>query len=155
MDNSLQVFEFEGMKTRVADIGGDPWWVAKDVCGALNIGAEQIRRLDDDEKGLRFTQTPGGIQEMAVISESGLYALIVRSNKPEAKKFRRWITSEVLPAIRKHGAYMTPQKIEEILINPDTVINLAQALKKEQAKARELAAKTEAERPKVLFADSV
>jgi prophage antirepressor-like protein len=109
MENGLKVFEFESRQVRVVDVDGEPWWVAKDVCDVLELGTEQIRRLDDDEKGLRKMQTLGGIQSLSVISESGLYALIVRSNKPEAKRFRKWVTSEVLPSIRKTGVYVSPR----------------------------------------------
>lgn len=84
-----------------------PWFVAADVCAALDLTTEQTRRLDDDEKGLHSTQTPSGVQQMTVISESGLYSLILGSRKPEAKPFKRWVTSEVLPQIRKTGAYTT------------------------------------------------
>ena len=84
---------------------GEPWFVAADVCAALDLTTEQTRRLDDDEKGLHSTQTPGGAQQMTIINESGLYSLIMGSRKPEAKKFKKWVTSEVLPAIRKTGGY--------------------------------------------------
>lgn len=155
MSDTLQVFNFEKRDVRVVMKDDEPWFVAKDACGVLGIGTEQIRRLDEDEKGLHKTQTPGGVQEMSIINESGLYALIVRSNKPEANHFRKWVTSEVLPTIRKHGAYMTPAKLEEALLNPDTLIRLAQTLKEEQEKRAVLEAQAEADRPKVLFADSV
>lgn len=88
--------------------------------------------------GIQY-RPPGGVQETWVINESGLYNVILRSDKPEAKPFRKWVTSEVLPSIRKHGAYMTPQKIEEALLNPDTIISLAQQLKEEKAKTAKLA----------------
>ena len=84
---------------------GEPWFVAADVCAALDLTTEQTRRLDDDEKGLHSTQTPSGVQQMIIINESGLYSLILGSRKPEAKPFKRWVTSEVLPAIRKTGGY--------------------------------------------------
>ncbi|SDE20579.1 BRO-N domain-containing protein, partial [Desulfuromonas thiophila] len=84
---------------------GSIWFVAKDACEILEMGTEQIRRLDDDEKGLRKVPTPGGKQSLAVINESGLYTLVLRSNKPQAKPFRKWITAEVLPTIRKTGSY--------------------------------------------------
>ena len=106
----LQVFDFNEHAVRIITQDGEPWWVAKDVCDILELDTENIRRLDDDEKGLNKIQTPGGTQNMNVISESGLYTLIIRSNKPEAKKFRRWITHEVLPSIRKTGSYNTARK---------------------------------------------
>lgn len=155
--NDLQVFDFEQKSVRVVMKGSEPWWVAKDVADILEFrdAANAIRLLDEDEKGTQKVSTPGGEQEMSVINESGLYTLIMRSNKPEAKRFRKWVTSEVLPTIRKHGVYMTPQKIEEALTNPDFIIRLAQELKTEREKRTALEAQTEADRPKVLFADSV
>jgi phage antirepressor YoqD-like protein len=95
------------------------------------------------------------MQEMQTLSEQGVYFYLARSDMPAALPFQRKIAGEILPSIRKYGIYMTPQKIEEVLYNPDTIINLAQALKKEQTKARELEARIEENRPKVLFADSV
>ncbi|WP_462370137.1 BRO-N domain-containing protein [Oxalobacter formigenes] len=102
---SVVPFTFENFSVRAINRNGDIWFVAADVCAAIDIGTEQIRRLDDDEKGLHLTQTPGGKQEMSIINESGLYALILRSRKAEAKRFRKWVTSEVLPSIRKTGSY--------------------------------------------------
>jgi anti-repressor protein len=92
---------------------------------------------------------------MTVVNESGLYNVILRSDKPEAKPFRKWVTSKVLPSIRKHGAYMTPQKIEEVLLNPDTIIKLATELKAEQEKRVALESKVEQDKPLVAFANSV
>lgn len=110
-------------------------FVAKDVCECLELDlASGARGLDDDEKGLHTVQTPGGQQEMSIVSEAGLYSLILRSRKPEAKTFKRWITHEVLPAIRKHGGYLTPGKLEEALTDPDTIIRLATNLKAEREK---------------------
>lgn len=109
MDNSLQVFSYKERQVRTVTIEGEPWFIAQDVCGILEIGTEQIRRLDDDEKGLHKTQTPGGLQDMAVINEAGLYTLMMRSNKDEAKPFRKWVTHDVLPSIRKTGSYTARQ----------------------------------------------
>lgn len=119
MRNALQVFNFEQKDIRVVMKDGEPWWVAKDVCDVLRIGnpTEALRPLDDDEKStLRISEGDGGHggPERNIISESGLYTLVMRSNKPEARRFRKWVTSEVLPTIRKHGAYMTPAKLEEV-----------------------------------------
>lgn len=107
MENQLQVFANDDLNAsiRVIEIEGEPWFVAADVCKCLDINTEQIRRLDDDEKGLRSIHTPGGSQNMSIISEPGLYNLIMGSRKPEAKQFKRWVTHEVLPAIRKTGHY--------------------------------------------------
>lgn len=107
--NQLAAFDFESHNVRVVmDDNSEPWFVAADVCSAMTISTEQTRRLDDDEKGLRTVQTPGGQQEMVAINESGLYSLILTSRKPEAKRFKRWVTHDVLPSIRKTGAYAAP-----------------------------------------------
>lgn len=102
---AITPFIFERATIRTIQIDGQPWFVAADVCTALTVATEQTRRLDDDEKGLRTVQTPGGPQEMLIINESGLYSLILTSRKPSAKRFKRWVTGEVLPTIRKTGAY--------------------------------------------------
>lgn len=102
-------FQYESNEVRVIkDDEGNPWWVANDVCDVLGFKNPRqaiATHIEEDEKGVQKMDTMGGIQEMVIISESGLYALIVRSNKPEAKKFRKWVTSEVLPSIRKTGSY--------------------------------------------------
>jgi prophage antirepressor-like protein len=96
--------------TVLTDEDGAPWWFADEVCAALGLSHLQaLSRLDDDEKGIRITDTPGGPQRKATINESGLYSLILRSRKPEAKRFKRWVTHEVLPQIRKTGAYTAPE----------------------------------------------
>ena len=109
--NDIQVFDFEDNAVRVVDIDGEPWFVAADVARVLDIQniRQNLNDLDDDEKGVYNTYTPGGTQEMRVINESGLYNLIFRSRKPEAKKFRKWVTAEVLPSIRKTGMYVAPE----------------------------------------------
>lgn len=106
--NNLTVFQnpnFGQIRTITRD--GEPWFVAADVCRALEIDRTQTRRLDEDEKGVYLTQTPGGQQELTIINEPGLYTLVLGSRKPEAKAFKRWITHEVIPAIRKTGQYST------------------------------------------------
>ncbi|MBL8445658.1 MAG: Bro-N domain-containing protein [Zoogloeaceae bacterium] len=101
------VFNFISQTLRVILRNGEPWFVAADVCAALTIGnnRDATARLDDDERGVGIIDTPSGQQEMTIINESGLYSLILTSRKPEAKKFKKWVTSEVLPAIRKTGSY--------------------------------------------------
>jgi len=107
--NELQkVFEYQDKQIRTVVKDDEPWFVAKDVCDALEIDSTQTRRLDEDEKGLCLIQTPGGPQEMLVVNEPGLYSLILGSRKPEAKQFKRWVTHEVLPSIRKTGQYVVP-----------------------------------------------
>ncbi|MNW49467.1 Phage antirepressor protein KilAC domain protein [compost metagenome] len=153
--NQLQVFNFSGHEVRVVVKDGQPWWVAKDVCSALGIDSSQTRRLDEDEKGLCSIQTLGGIQEMLCVNEPGLYELVGGSKKPEAKPFKRWINHDVLPSIRKHGAYLTPAKIEEVLLNPDTIIQLATQIKQEQETNRLLQSQIERDKPKVIFAEAL
>jgi len=101
-------FEFEGAAVRVMKIDGEPWFVAMDVCAVLGISAyrDALSRLDEDERGSVMLDTLGGAQAVAAINESGLYSLVLRSRKPEAKRFKKWVTGTVLPAIRKDGAYV-------------------------------------------------
>lgn len=164
MNQLSQIFMYQGNQVRTSVINEEPWFVAKDVCDVLEIGnpSQTLSRLDEDERGLISNDTLGGKQEMAAVNEPGLYSLILGSRKKEAKAFKRWITHEVLPSIRKHGAYMTPQTLEDALLNPDALITVLTKLKEEQAeKERERQARIAAEakiladRPKVLFADSL
>ena len=107
-------FEFESHALRVnLDAAGQPWFVAADVCAALELPEthKAIARLDDDEKGRNSIPTPGGQQEMSVVNESGLYNLVLGSRKSEAKRFKRWITHEVLPSIRKTGSYVSTTSV--------------------------------------------
>lgn len=104
-------FDFGSHRVRVVMMDGDPWFVAADVCGALahTNPTMAVAGLDQDERGLSIVETPSGQQQMVTVNEPGLYSLILRSRKPEAKAFKRWITHEVLPAIRKTGAYALEQ----------------------------------------------
>lgn len=108
--NEMQVFNYGEQEVRTVLIDDDPWWVLADVCGVLNLKQPHrvASRLDEDEKGRTQMTTPGGSQDMTVINESGLYSVILRSDKQEAKAFKRWVTHEVLPAIRKSGKYVVP-----------------------------------------------
>lgn len=124
---SMQGFVFADQTIRVEMINGEPWFVAKDVCDILGIknSRHALILLDADEKGVILTDTPGGKQGMATVNESGLYSLIMNSRKPEAKAFRKWVTSEVLPAIRKDGGYMIakPEETpEELALRAITVL---------------------------------
>lgn len=100
-------FRFESHEVRTILINDQPWFVGSDVARALayRMASDMTRTLDDDETGTQIVRTPSGEQEMTVINESGLYSAILRSRKPEAKRFKKWVTAEVLPAIRKHGHY--------------------------------------------------
>jgi anti-repressor protein len=165
MENSLRIFSFEDKSGRFVMLDGEPWFVAKDVAKALGYGEDssvsilfkcvpaewvQVNPISVNLKDGRVQ-----VRDMLCLSEQGLYFFLARSDKPKALPFQKKVAGEILPSIRKHGAYITPQKIEEILTNPDTIISLAEALKREQAKRRELTAKAEENYPKVLFADSV
>ena len=145
----LQNFSFGSLELRVVQISGDPWFMAKDVCDVLNHSDTSMatKSLDEDEKLVQTLFVSGQNRPVTLINESGLYSLVLRSNKPEAKVFKKWVTSEVLPAIRKHGGYLTPEKTSELIANPDLIIELAQNLKAEREKrkqAEELAERNEA-----------
>lgn len=152
--NMLKVFEkAEFGRVRVVECEGEPWFVAKDVCECLELTdvSKTISLLDDDEKGTNSIRTPGGEQQMLVVSEPGLYSLILRSRKPEAKAFKRWIIHEVVPSIRKRGLYATEAVMDRILDDPDFGISLLQQYKfeREQRKLveaqRDEAVRTKAE----------
>ncbi len=171
-NTALQVLNFEQQSVRIVMKEGNPWWVAKDVCdlfGETNRN-RAMQALDEDEKGYTQMNTPGGMQRVAIVDESGLYSLLlvmqpskargvsaeyITQREVKLKSFRRWVTHEVLPSIRKHGAYLTPQKIEEIILNPDTVIQLAQTLKAEQEKVKALEAQAAEDAPRVLLAKAI
>lgn len=152
--NELQLFQFEDNQIRTVSSNGIIWFAAVDVTDALGIKnpSDAIKPLDEDER-TRFNLGRQGSANF--ISEPGLYKLIGASRKPAAKRFNRWVTHEVLPSIRKHGAYMTPETIEKAIYNPDFIINLATQLKDEQAKTAALTADNETMKPKALFADAV
>ena len=155
--SNIQIFNYNSVEVRTIQNDGEPWFVLKDVCNVLHIGNSRdvVARLDQDEKGVGQIDTLGGKQEMTIINESGLYNVILRSDKPEAKPFRKWVTSEVLPTIRRHGMYATPDTVEKMLADPDTTIKLLETIKQERAARMALEAKAEADKPKVLFADAV
>jgi len=115
--DSIQTFAFMGTDIRVISKDESAWFVAKDIGDALSIHPirNTTRYLDNDEKGVSIRHTPGGQQEMAIISEAGLYSLVLRSRKPEAKQFKRWVTHEVLPAINRHGVYAASPKADQSL----------------------------------------
>lgn len=145
----LQLFENpEFGKIRVVEKNGEPWFVAADVCRALDIknSRDALSRLDDDEKGVVLTDTLGGKQEISIVNEPGLYSLVLGSRKPEAKAFKRWITHDVIPSIRKHGIYATENTVEEMLNDPDTAIRLLTEIKKERTRRKALEAENEAQK---------
>ena len=158
LDGMVQLFENpEFGKLRGVMVKGVPHVVAKDVCEILGIksNSDALRRLDDDQKGTVLNDTLGGKQKMNVINESGFYSLVLSSRKPIAKPFQRWVAHEVLPAIRKHGIYATPQTAENILNDPDVIIAIMQNFKKERRLRERLEAQAELNAPKVAFATAL
>ena len=158
--NELQAFSYEGNEVRTIQRNGEPWWVLKDVCDVLGLSNPSIvaDRLDEDERQKVDPKHYLGSQSnvpITIISESGLYNVILLSRKPEAKKFKRWVTHEVLPQIRKHGAYVTTSKLEEIMNDPDAWIMLLTTLKTERQAKEQLQLQAAADKPKVIFADAV
>lgn len=154
----LSLFNFKGQQVRTVTINDEPYFVGKDVATILGYKrtADALKaHVDDEDKLTRQFTESGQNREMKVINESGLYSLILSSKLPTAKEFKHWVTSEVLPSIRKHGAYMTPQTIEKALLNPDTIIKLATQLKQEQEQRKQLQTENEQMKPKALFADAV
>lgn len=162
-----KLFDFKGAEVRTMTENGEPWFVLSDVCkilGIKNVGDAKTR-LDQADIGQTdvWSEANGRNYSVATVNERGLYMTIMRSDKPQALDFQMWISGEVIPSIRKHGAYLTSEKIEEVLLNPDTIIQIAQNLKEEQqarleaekklkleAEARKVAQEQiEANRPKV------
>ena len=156
--NELKVFKHSEFGTlRGVEINGESWLVGKDVAERLGYSNPQkaIRdHVDDDDRTVNESFTVNGTMGV-LINESGLYSLVLGSNLPNAKKFKRWVTSEVLPAIRKHGGYLTAEKVEEALLNPDVLIRLATELKDEREARRALESKVAEDAPRVLFAQAV
>ena len=157
MNSDLMIFEnpeFGAVRSILID--GEPWFVAADVCKALELEKTNraLSRLDDDEKGAHSVSTPGGRQRMSIISESGLYSLILGSRKPEAKAFKRWITHEVIPSIRKHGAYMTDSLLDALEAHPEAVPEYLNRLRSENARNRELTRRLRIALPKAEYYDA-
>jgi len=159
MVDKVQIFENQEFgRVRAVDQEGQPWWVLKDVCAALGINNHKMtaQRLDGDEVSLTdLIDTLGRAQKTAIISESGLYAVILRSDKPNARTFRKWITSEVLPAIRKHKAYITPDTLARIRDDQTAADELIQVLTEAQKINSTLVGIVETMRPKADYYDSI
>lgn len=156
--NDMKIFEnSEFGAVRVVDVDGEPWFVARDVANALGYvdTTQAIRMHCEKAKDFRGVEMTATATPMKIIPEEDVYALIFGSHLEAAKQFRRWICDEVLPAIRKHGGYLTPAKLEEALTDPDTIIRLATNLKAERKKRQALEAQAAADRPKVVFAESI
>lgn len=158
--NKLEIFEnHEFGKIRTVGIDGEPWFVGKDVAGILgysDLNKAISMHVDEEDKKLNDkTSSSFGQRGATLINESGLYSLILSSKLHTAKNFKRWITTKVIPAIRKHGGYLTDEKIEEVLSDPDTIIKLATSLKEERAKRAAAEKQLEDAKPKCIFADAV
>ena len=156
--NDLHIFENKDFgKVRTVTLNGAPWFVAADVCRALDIAnsRDAVKRLDDDERGVVSTDTLGGVQEMTVVNESGLYSIVLGSRKPEAKQFKRWITHEVIPTIRKTGGYVNNDElfVRTYLPNADDTTKALFRSTLETIRAQN--AKLEEYKPKAIFADAV
>lgn len=158
----IQIFNSKEFgDVRALELNGAPWFVGKDVAEALGYGAGKSlanavsKHVDEEDKGVTEMMTPGGVQKVIIINESGLYSLVLSSKLPSAKKFKHWVTSEVLPTIRRHGAYMTEETLEKAITSPDFLIKLATNLKEEKEKRLEAERQIEADRPKVTFANAV
>lgn len=168
--SDVQLYSFDGAQVRTLnDEHGEPWFLGMDVCAILGLGTEHLRRDLEDDEVTKITTLPNwqngesstiydgmnGGRPPLVVSESGVYSLIMHSRKPEAKRFKRWVTHEVLPSIRRHGAYATDDVIDKVLDDPDFGIRLLTQLKDERARRRDAERTIESQRPKVLFAESV
>ncbi len=158
MNNDLMVFpNHEFGEVRSVMIEGDVWFSLVDVCRVLDITNSRKAKTRLNTKGVTssYVLTNGGNQKADFINESNLYKLTFQSRKPQAEKFSDWVTSEVLPSIRKHGAYLTPEKVEEVLLNPDTIIKIAQNLKVEQEKRKQLEIENKELKPKASYCERV
>ena len=153
--NEIKIFDNpEFGKVRTMEINGEPYFVGREVAmilGYKNPLDALTKHVEEEDKGVANCDTLGGTQKMTVINESGLYSLILSSKLPKAKEFKHWVTSEVLPSIRKHGAYA----VDELLNDPEFAIKTFTALKEERERSKRLSEQIEADKPKVIFADSV
>lgn len=158
-DKDIKIFESPVFgKVRTTEINGDVWFVGRDVATALGYSNPRKAIADhiyEEDKGVTKCYTLGGTQEITVINESGVYALVFGSKLPKAKEFKRWVTSEILPSIRRHGAYMTDDILAKTIENPDFLINLLTEMKEEKQRRIAAEEKIKADRSKVLFAESV
>ena len=153
--NEIKIFDNpEFGKVRTMEINGEPYFVGKDIAEILGYqnGSRDVNRHTDEEDRQKTMIFDGNQdRETIIINESGLYSLILSSKLPKAKEFKRWVTSEVLPSIRKHGAYA----VDELLNDPEFAIKTFTALKEERERSKRLSKQIEADKPKVIFADSV
>ncbi|QOG31626.1 phage antirepressor [Enterococcus casseliflavus] len=157
--SQLQIFNFEQNEVRTILVNNEPFFVGKDVAETLGYSntAKAIRDHVDieDRRSERIVHPSGGTQDSVVINESGLYSLILKSKLPNARKFKQWVTNEVLPSIRKHGAYMTDDALEKALTSPEFGIRLLTELKNEREQKEQAQQQLKAQEPQIVFAKSV
>lgn len=154
MENKLMIFENDAFgKVRTLNLNGEPWFVAVDVCSVLDLSNPTIAvsRLDEDERA-KFNLGRQG--DATIVNEPGLYTLVLGSRKPEAKAFKRWITHEVIPAVRKYGGYMTKSLLEQVLENPNLIYEFARRMLEEQQKNERLRQKLDRAKPKADYYDA-
>ena len=158
METNIQLFNSPRFgQIRTAGTADSPLFCLSDICVAIGItNPRNVKnRLDEGDVCLVDTPTTSGVQQITFVSEAGMYDVIIRSDSPEAKPFRKWVTSEVLPTIRKNGVYASDNFIEKSITDPEYAIKILTSLKEERLKSRALAERVEADRPKVLFANAV
>jgi prophage antirepressor-like protein len=157
--NELKIFENEEFGSlRTMEIDGKIYFVAKDVAGILGYSNPRKAisdHVDEEDKGVTKCDTLGGNQNLTIINESGLYSLVLYSKMPNAKKFKHWITADVLPSIRQYGAYLTPDTLEKAILNPDFIIQLATSLKEYQEENKNLKRENQTMLPKSQFYDEI
>lgn len=159
--NKVTIFKYEENKpVRIMNINGEPWFALKDVCEVLGMDSTQLKkvadRLEEDEKGRTQITTPGGAQESWIISESGLYNVILRSDKPEAKPFRKWVTAVVLPSIRKNGGYIAGQEeLSPQELMAKALLVAQKTLTDRDARIKELTAQNQIMQPKAEYFDEL
>ena len=154
MENNMQIYKSEKFgEIRTLNLNGEPWFVAVDVCIALDLSNPTIAvsRLDEDERA-KFNLGRQG--DATIVNEPGLYTLVLGSRKPEAKAFKRWITHEVIPAIRKYGGYMTKSLLEQVLENPNLIYEFARRMLAEQQKNERLRQELDRDKPKADYYDA-
>ncbi len=158
MENKMEIFKSEEFgSVRIVIQDGEPWFIGKDVAIALGYKnpQEAIRNhVDTDDKGMSEVLTPGGKQNLPIINESGLYSLILSSKLPTARKFKHWVTAEILPCIRKHGIYMTDSVLDQVMQKPELVLLMAETLMKERAENDVMKMELSVIRPKAEYNDA-
>ena len=166
MQNQLMVFENKSFGIiRIIEIDGQPWFVGKDVAGALGYGDGKksskslnnavSAHVDEEDKGVTKMMTPGGMQPVVIVNESGLYALMLKSKLQAAKAFKRWVTSEILPSIRRHGAYIAEETMRRLREGEECIGALLERLADEGSRNSALLEKVDALEPKARYHDKV